>query len=81
MFILMDIISDSAFLRKKLIFFFAVNVLCSPPEKPLQYSLHFIQISFLSLAGEQRPCHSREKVDRNRGKTCIQFLICFWTLT
>ena len=45
MFILTDIISDSAFLRKKLIFF-AVNVLCSPPEKPL-CSIHCISSKLL----------------------------------
>ena len=49
MFILMDIISDSAFLRKILLFFvlfFAVHVLCSPPEKPL-CSIHCISSKFL----------------------------------
>ena len=45
MFILMGIISDSAFLRKEN-FFFAVNVLCFPPEKSL-YSIHCISSKFL----------------------------------
>ena len=47
MFILMDIISDSAFLRKKLIFFFFLLLMSSALHQKSLCSIHCISSKFL----------------------------------